>query len=951
MRNAECGLRNSRTNVAPKFHIPHFAFRILVATLLLSSSAAAQVNPSGSWRTLHTQHFRIHFRPANRGQALEAAAEAERAYRLLSTELHQPRGIVDLTLSDDFDTPNGFTSTYPSNRFTILLVPPATDPALQTYDSWQRLVIVHELTHVFHLDRSRGLWGTLQSVFGRVPGLFPNQYQPSWVIEGLATYYESRFTAGGRAEGSFHRQAVGADAATGDTRSPYDALLFTRWADGLTPYAYGSRFWEYFSQTAGDSLVPRFAETTAGQLIPFRIARPLRRAGASRDLFDEWKRAIATAAPDQHPTLSRLIAAHLRSEPVPRVSPDGSQIAYVYDDGRDARTLRVVDATSGAVLRSHRVTGQVSYDWLSDTLIVAQLEYADRWTVRSDLWRWLPPPSAAWQRVSDAGRVLEPRVGGGVVAALKLGGGINAPVVAPHLADPIIDAPGTTWGDVVPSPDGRWIVAPRHQNGQWQLVRWRAGATPSQSLSILTQPAGFVAGPVWGMGGVLFVTDAAGFPQIHLWKEGQGVTRLTDEPLGARSPAVLPDGRILFTTLGHEGWELRAVAPLESPRPMQPGATAAPFDSAPPVAFRETGYSSWPSLRPHFWIPLAYNAGDAGHFLGAATAGGDAVGRYVYLANALVSGSPGRAQGFFALVSNALGDPTLDLSASNDWSLIGVDSTGHVVSREQRDAALGATFLAQRWRSFVSLRVAAEYQGKRYVSDPDTTLADICIGCASHDLVGGVASLSVGSAVAAPLTVSLQDGATASLLYRYRGEQGTSRWLTEVRGRGSVYLRLGPRLGYAYPVLAVRLATGAMDGPLPDHLSVGGVSSGAAELAFAQTIGTFRTFPVRGYSAGAARGRRAATATVEYRLPLALVGKSLGHLPFGADKISAAVFGDLGDAWNPGEAARLHSLRSFGAELVADLTVSYDLPLRVRVGVAQPATGQAQIYGAFAADF
>src|SRR5262249_59805066 len=91
---------------------------------------------------------------------------------------------------------------YPSNRFTILLVPPVTDPALQTYDSWERLVIVHELTHVFHLDRSRGLWKTLQSVFGRAPGLFPNQYQPSCVTEGLPTYSAPRFTAGGRADSS-----------------------------------------------------------------------------------------------------------------------------------------------------------------------------------------------------------------------------------------------------------------------------------------------------------------------------------------------------------------------------------------------------------------------------------------------------------------------------------------------------------------------------------------------------------------------------------------------------------------------------------------------------------------------------------------------------------------------------------------------------------------------------
>src|SRR5712664_71358 len=249
MRNVEFGMRNFEATVASSFRIPHFAFRILfLALLLLPRTAAPQVDPSGTWRTLHTQHFRIHFRPSYRARATLAAAEAERAYALLSSELHPPRGIVDLTLSDDVDTPNGFTTIFPSNRFTILLVPPVTDPALQTYDSWERLVIVHELTHVFHLDRSRGLWKGLQSVFGRVPGLFPNQYQPSWVTEGLATYYESRFTAGGRAEGSYHREEEAADAVFGHARSPWDALLFTRWPDGLAPYAYGSRFWEFVSR-------------------------------------------------------------------------------------------------------------------------------------------------------------------------------------------------------------------------------------------------------------------------------------------------------------------------------------------------------------------------------------------------------------------------------------------------------------------------------------------------------------------------------------------------------------------------------------------------------------------------------------------------------------------------------------------------------------------------------
>jgi hypothetical protein len=916
--------------------------------LALARPASAQVDPSGTWRTLHTQHFRIHFRPVFRDRAALAAAEAERAYALLASELHPPRGIIDVTLSDDVDTPNGFTSTYPSNRFTILLVPPVAEPALQTYDSWERLVIVHELTHVFHLDRSRGLWKALQAIFGRAPGLFPNQYQPSWVTEGIATYYESRFTAGGRAEGSFHRQAVAADRAAGQARSPWDALLFTRWPDGLAPYAYGSRFWEYLSETAGDSVVPRFAEATAGQLIPFRVGRPLRHVGVPRALTDSWTRAIETAAPDQPATRSRLIVGRLRTEPVPRVSLGGRWLAYVYDDGRGARRLRVVDPESGAVLRSHRVTGQVSYDWLGDTLIVGQLDYTGRWTLRSDLWRW--SPDGRWTRATTNARLFEPRAGGGVLSALRLAGGGDAPT----LANDSSNAPtGATWGPAVPSPDGRWIVAPRNQDGRWALVRWRTGSPESVAVLAAATAGGVVADPVWTSDGVgvLFVTDAAGFPQIHLWRDGHGVTQVTAEPRGARAPARLPDGRIVFATLGDDGWELRVVEPLAIAQPQAQLSSAVMFDSAPRVVMRETGYASWPSLRPHFWLPLVLDEQAAGVFVGAVTAGVDAVGRDAFVVAGLVTAGPWRAQGGAAFVTHRLGNPTLAFSASSDWSDIGMTGANRRVLENDLDAALGATFVTHRWRGFASVRVAAEYAGERFAASPDTTIADLCALCLPRDLVGGSVTLSAGSAVVAPLTVSLQDGATASLLFRHHEEQGTSRWLNEVRARGDLYARFGPRIGFAYPVLAIRLAYGAMDGPITDRLSVGGVSSGAFQLAFGQTLGTFRTFPVRGYLSGTLAGRRAATLTAEYRVPFALVGRSLGHLPLGADKLAFAVFGDLGDAWGPGEDARLHRLRSFGAELIGDLTVSYDLPLRVRVGVAQPAAGQTQLYAAFGSDF
>ena len=97
---------------------------------------------------------------------------------------------------------------------------------------------------------------------------------------------------------------------------------------------------------------------------------------------------------------------------------------------------------------------------------------------------------------------------------------------------------------------------------------------------------------------------------------------------------------------------------------------------------------------------------------------------------------------------------------------------------------------------------------------------------------------------------------------------------------------------------------------------------------------------------------------MELRIPLAVVGRSLGRLPVGADKLSLRPFVDAGDAWAPGASPRLTRLWSAGAELAANLTVSYDVPLALRIGLAEPMTGppaggprRPQVYVAFSSDF
>ena len=941
-----------RFDLSFRFRNPQSAIRILFP-LLLAGRAEAQVDPSGPWRTLHTAHFRIHFRPAYRDVALLEAREAERSYALLAGELHPPRGVVDLTLGDDVDASNGFTTVFPTSRITIFATPPAGDHGLLFYDSWLRLVTTHELTHVFHLDRTKGIWSALQQVFGRAPGLFPNEYQPSWAIEGLATYYESRFTNGGRVRSSFHTQVLAADRAAGASRSPWDALLFTRWADGLVPYAYGSRFLQSLAGVAGDSVVPRFVEATSGQLIPFRVGRQVARVAPGRALATEWIRGTRPApgsGAGQPP--ARLLDSLLRSEPVPRVSPDGRRIAYVRDAGNGASELRVRDAATFRVVARHRVTGGVDYDWVGDTLVVAQLDYVTPWRIRSDLYRWVP--GGSWRRATRGARLVAPAGGGGRLVALALG---------PATATPTLPVPpgprGAVWEDVALSPDGRWVAGSRSAGGRWALVRWPVDSPAAGAVLVDTR--GSIADPVWTPSGELwFVAEPTGFPQVYRWRAGRAEA-LTAEPLGARAPAPLPDGTLVYVTLGAHGWELRHGAPVATGR----GAPVAfpeplPFDSAPVVAVRETGYASWPSLRPHFWIPVYADAGPTGRFYGAFTAGTDAVGRFVYGADVYVSGRPFRAAGDFALVSTALGNPILDLSAWSSWAdlLPPASAAGVTLSELDEYAALGASFVGRRWRSAASVRVAAELERTSFATLPDTALATLCPACATHNLVGGAVTLTLSHLVLGALSVSPERGVAWSVTYRRRDEPSSSRWSNELRSRLAWYVRAPGPGGFAHSVLAVRVAAGGSSGPLGTLFRVGGVAPQGMSVYFAPSLSATRAFPIRGYRAGELAGERAAVGSVEYRVPLALVGRALGHLPVGVDKLWVNAFADAGDAWAAGTAPRLTRLRSTGLELAGDVALSYDFRLAVRLGVAQPlvtapsgVVRRPQFYAALGSDF
>src|SRR5206468_3215982 len=79
-------------------------------------------------------------------------------------------------------------------------------------------------------------------------------------------------------------------------------------------------------------------------------------------------------------------------------------------------------------------------------------------------------------------------------------------------------------------------------------------------------------------------------------------------------------------------------------------------------------------------------------------------------------------------------------------------------SERTQEGALGATFVARRWRTFASVRLAAELKWTHFVTIPDTSLATICPACDGRDPPIGSVPLAVTHVGLAPLAVSHQDG-------------------------------------------------------------------------------------------------------------------------------------------------------------------------------------------------
>ena len=237
------------------------------------SNNAFAVDPGLNWKTIENKNLYVHYAQGNKTIATRVLAIAESAHYRLTKELNwTPKDKTHLVLSDETDQPNGFASPLFFNHSVIFLAPPSSVNTLEDFDDWLTTIIVHEYTHIIHLDKSAGAPEYLRNVFGRFFFLFPNLFQPSWIMEGLATHKETDIERGiGRGQSAMFATMMRQEVAKGLQSISHVNLPVVTWPAGTTRYLYGVYFMQFITERYGADKLQLWIEEYSDNLFPFFI--------------------------------------------------------------------------------------------------------------------------------------------------------------------------------------------------------------------------------------------------------------------------------------------------------------------------------------------------------------------------------------------------------------------------------------------------------------------------------------------------------------------------------------------------------------------------------------------------------------------------------------------------------------------------------------------------------
>ncbi len=918
---------------------------ILMSMLGFTRADAGVVHDSAlNWYSMESEHFRIHFHDGEQQLAKKSLNIAESVHNKLSTEFDwQPLDKTEIMLTDELDVSNGMATPLPSNRMYLFTTPPDGVFGLEDHAGWLEMLILHEYVHILHIDKAAGGPKWLRKVFGRNMLLFPNMLQPSWLIEGLATYYETDNEFGiGRGQSSYFDMMMRIEVKSGVKPLSQVNQHVVSWPGGTIAYLYGVHFFQFIEERYGAESIGQLVENYSSNLLPFRIDSNAAEV-TRRDLSTLWQEFNAYLNQKYQPQLS---AIHQQGEvrgtaltqngyfhgPVV-VHPDG-RLFYLANDGQSETALMVRDP-GGKTKAISEVHSPARLDIHPEAgILLAQPEICRNARLHYDLFR-IDPEHGEQQRLTHCSRYISASWSpdGKQIIAVQNRLGRHAL----HLLTALGTFKELLWqgeeGITVSQPDwspnGDAIAASvwRKEHG-WELELFQLS---SRSWQRLSHDKAIEADPRYSNDGkqLLYSSDAGGIYNIKRLDLSSGKTvNISRVNGGAFQPYQNSvDSPVYYVGYNAKGFDIYKIDHIEGSVaiPENPGTNAVAWPKAENVTVsKATDYSPWSSLAPSSWFPYLNITSQQTEF-GASIWGSDILKRHNY---ALLAGYDLKQKwaNYTVAYSYARFDPLLKLyaSTSSQAQYDGNNKLGRIARQQRYDAELVYPILDMDWSLNLHL-------GSSYVKVKDGWLANnIRPFNDLTDTLAGVA-ISWNSTSTHNRSISPSDGRDILLAAENSSVMATTDY------RGNIFL--GDWREYiglsGEHVLALRAAMG-WGTKSPRAFVLGGAHSttGIAGLSSVRSVFNRRSFSLRGYGTSTTlTGRRMQLVSAEYRFPIKRVERGFMSPPIGLHQLSGSLFSDTGAAWNIGSSPAKYYV-GLGAELAADTELFYNIPLRLTLGYA-----------------
>ena len=941
-------------------------FLVLLAFLTWQSTsfAAFGFDPSLTWKTLRTEHFLIHYHDDEEALAREVAQISERAHQRYTRFFQwQPKEPTQIVLVDRMDFSNAYAYPMPHNTMQIIVTPPDDFDTIDDYHDWLDLVISHEYVHIIHVDKAAGAAQGGRNIFGRHTLFFPNALQPAWVLEGIATYFETQLAPGiGRGQNTAFRSLMRLEVESGIKPLSQVNLPIVSWPAGNTRYLYGVYFFNFLMETYGEQTAQDWVQNYSDNLIPYLMNTTSKKVFEKNltAMWDDFEKYLKKQFIPEIESIKKTglntgkqLTQFGYTTSQPRSLPNGD-ILFVKQDWLSKPKLMLLPFGDNVAKEIAEVyNGRIDVHPEAGVL-VAQIDLVDSVNSFSDLHH-INIATGKRVQLTHGQRYKHATWGPDgkhIVAVQTILGQSTL-----HLLTAKGEYIQTLWrsqnSEIVSeldwSPDKTTIVASvwRPQT-HWNLEQFNLDKKRWQKL---TNTRGIEFQPQFAQNGnsILYSADYGGVFNIYQLELASGKAKqLTNVLGGALSATESPKDQGIYYLGQHaNGADIYYLPKDETAnQEIVLGDLPKPYPAIPKQANKYSNAGSEPyfaldKILPTGWFPYLSLTNERNE-LGVSISGSDPLNWHQYTLTAAYDFKNHWPLGWFAYRYDRW-RVAFKLSFQREVLTV-LDAQGNLNSFRDSDTLTAEALLPyltrdQQWTYHFGISTNKESDKQVEPNGvPLQTLKDEILGLA----------FTYNSARRFPRGISLEDGV------RWRAVAEDSDTL-DSDFTGQVYtFDWGGYFSLTHKhVLATRLIAGSGT-QTPNPFRLGGSGNDTllhapAATLYEPTTQVFnkRQYPLRGYPEGLTKliGPDMLLANVEWRFPLRLVESGIMVPPVGIHQLHGTLFYSAGDAWNDDTESASYST-SAGLELDVKFIVGYFIPLNVRLGYAHgfDAGGENQVY-------